>query len=128
MDFALTVGSPFTVGVADEDRDTASRTEMVDAPERVHKMAATPEPAPSQELAESAPEPAPSQELAESAGPAQLSFVSAGPAQLIDASAGSVQFYRVPPRGSGVHQELSWKELPSIAHGDPGPAMAHEVP
>ncbi len=67
LDFALTVGSPFTVGVADEDRDTASRTEMVDAPERVHKMAAAPEPAPSQELAESAPEPAPSQELAESA-------------------------------------------------------------
>ncbi len=68
LDFALlTVGSLFTVGVADKDRDTASRTEMVDAPEYVHKMAATPEPAPSQELAESAPEPAPSQELAESA-------------------------------------------------------------
>ncbi len=154
-----------------------------------------PEPAPSQELAESAPEPAPSQELAESAqrplrsrssqspvlrvpswfrpvpqspcwpcpahlrlrwsrqlsfvsagpaqlsfvsaGPAQLSFVSAGPAQLDNASAGSVQFCRAPkrfstsrvhPRGGGVHQELSWRELPSIAHGDPGPAMAHEVP
>ncbi len=68
LDFALlTVGSLFTVGVADKDRDTASRTEMVDAPEYVHKMAATPQPAPSQELAESAPEPAPSQELAESA-------------------------------------------------------------
>ncbi len=52
LDFALTVGSPFTVGVADEDRDTASRTEMVDAPERVHKLAAAPEPAPSQEFAE----------------------------------------------------------------------------
>ncbi len=65
LDFALTVGSPFTVGVADEDRDTASRTEMVDAPERVHKMAAAPEPAPSQEFAESAPEAAPIQELAE---------------------------------------------------------------
>ncbi len=67
LDFALTVGSPFTVGVADEDRDTASRTEMVDAPERVHKMAAAPEPAPIRELTESAPEPAPIRELTESA-------------------------------------------------------------
>ncbi len=67
LDFALTVGSPFTVGVADEDRDTASRTEMVDAPERVHKIAAAPEPAPIRELTESAPEPAPIRELTESA-------------------------------------------------------------
>ncbi len=42
LDFALlTVGSLFTVGVEDEDRDTASMTEMADAPERAHKMAAT---------------------------------------------------------------------------------------
>ncbi len=42
LDFALlTVGSLFTVGVADEDRDTASMTEMVDAPECAHKMATT---------------------------------------------------------------------------------------
>ncbi len=45
LDFALlTVGSLFTVGVADDDRDTASMTEMVDAPECAHKMAATVEP------------------------------------------------------------------------------------
>ncbi len=45
LDFALlTVGSLFTVGVADEDRVTASMTEMVDAPECAHKMAATAEP------------------------------------------------------------------------------------
>ncbi len=42
LDFALlTVGSLFTVGVADEDRDTTSMTEMVAAPERTHKMAVT---------------------------------------------------------------------------------------
>ncbi len=42
MDFALlTVGSLFTVGVADEDCETASMTEMVAAPERTHKMAVT---------------------------------------------------------------------------------------
>ncbi len=42
MDYALLcVGSPFTVGVADEKRDTASMAEMVAAPERTHKMAAT---------------------------------------------------------------------------------------
>ncbi len=42
LDFALlTVGSLFTVGVADEDRDAASMTGMADAPERAHKMAAT---------------------------------------------------------------------------------------
>ncbi len=72
FDFALlTVGSLFTVGVADEDRDTASLTEMVDALECAHKMAAitesAPEPAPIRELAESAPEPALIRELAESA-------------------------------------------------------------
>ncbi len=45
LDFVLlTVGSLFTVGVADEDRDTASMTEMLDAPECAHKMAATAEP------------------------------------------------------------------------------------
>ncbi len=45
LDFALlTVGSLFTVGVADEDRDAASMTEMADAPEHAHKMAATAEP------------------------------------------------------------------------------------
>ncbi len=45
LDFALlTVGSLFTVGVADEDRDTVSMTEMVDAPECAHKMAVTAEP------------------------------------------------------------------------------------
>ncbi len=45
MDYALLCdGSLFTVGVADEDRDTASMTEMVDAPECAHKMAATAEP------------------------------------------------------------------------------------
>ncbi len=45
LDFALlTVGSLFTVGVAEEERDTASMTEMVAAPERTHKMAATAEP------------------------------------------------------------------------------------
>ncbi len=45
LDFALlTVGSLFTVGVADEDRDAASMTEMADAPEHARKMAATAEP------------------------------------------------------------------------------------
>ncbi len=68
LDFALlTVGSLFTVGIADEDRDTASMTEMVDALECAHKMAAIVEPAPIRELAESAPEPAPIRELTESA-------------------------------------------------------------
>ncbi len=72
LDFALlTVGSLFTVGVADEDRDTAFLTEMVDALECAHKMAAitesAPEPAPIRELTESAPEPAPIRELTESA-------------------------------------------------------------
>ncbi len=37
----MTVGSPFTVGVTDEERDIASMTELVAAPERTHKMAAT---------------------------------------------------------------------------------------
>ncbi len=42
MDYALLcVGSPFTVGVADEERDTASMTEMVVASEHTHKMVAT---------------------------------------------------------------------------------------
>ncbi len=72
LDFALLiVGSLFTVGVADEDRDTASLTEMVNALECTHKMAAiaesAPEPAPIRELTESAPEPAPIRELTESA-------------------------------------------------------------
>ncbi len=41
MDYALLcVGSPFTVGVADEERDTTSITEMVAAPEHPLKMAA----------------------------------------------------------------------------------------
>ncbi len=70
LDFALlTVGSLFTVGVADEDRDTASMTEMVDALECAHKMAAITESAPEPE---SAPEAAPSQELAESAPTQEL--------------------------------------------------------
>ncbi len=39
LDYALlTVGSTFTVGVAEEERDTASVTEMADAPECTHKM------------------------------------------------------------------------------------------
>ncbi len=38
MDYTLLcAGSLFTVGVADEDRDTASMTKMVAAPERTHK-------------------------------------------------------------------------------------------
>ncbi len=41
-------------------------------------------------------------------------------------SAQEIRASRVPPRGGGVHQELSWRELLSI--GDSGPAMAHEVP
>ncbi len=42
MDYTLLcAGSLFTMGVADEDRDTASMTEMVAAPEHTHKMAAT---------------------------------------------------------------------------------------
>ncbi len=42
MDYALMVaGSSFTVGVAEEERDTMSVTEIADAPERTHKMAAT---------------------------------------------------------------------------------------
>ncbi len=42
MDYALLcVGSPFTVGVTEEERDTTSVTEMADGPERTHKMAAT---------------------------------------------------------------------------------------
>ncbi len=39
MDYALLcAGSSFTVGVAEEERDTASVTEMADAPEYTHKM------------------------------------------------------------------------------------------
>ncbi len=42
MDYALlTVGSLFTVGFAEDERDTASATEMGDAPEVTHKMAVT---------------------------------------------------------------------------------------
>ncbi len=88
MDYALKLcDSPFTVGAMEEERDAALTHEMTAAPEHAHKMAVTttprhviatshessqvttdhPEPAPSQELAESAPEAAPSQELAESA-------------------------------------------------------------
>ncbi len=41
MDYTLLcAGSLFTVGVADEDRDTASMTKMVAVPERTHKMVA----------------------------------------------------------------------------------------
>ncbi len=40
MDCALLcAGSSFTVGVAEEERDTASVTEMADAPKCIHKMA-----------------------------------------------------------------------------------------
>ncbi len=40
MDYALLyVGSSFTVGVAEEECDTASLTKMADAPEGTHKMA-----------------------------------------------------------------------------------------
>ncbi len=40
MDYALLcAGSSFTVGVTEEERDTASVTEMADAPECTHKMA-----------------------------------------------------------------------------------------
>ncbi len=43
MDYALMVaGSSFTVSVAEEERDTASVTEMADAPERTHKMEVAP--------------------------------------------------------------------------------------
>ncbi len=42
MDYALlTVGSLFTVGFAEDERDTASVTEIADAPEGTHKMAVT---------------------------------------------------------------------------------------
>ncbi len=42
LDYALLcTGSSFTVGVAEEESGTASTSEMVDAPECVHKMAAT---------------------------------------------------------------------------------------
>ncbi len=42
MEYALLLaGSSFTVGVAEEDSDTKSGSKMVDAPECVHKMAAT---------------------------------------------------------------------------------------
>ncbi len=42
LDYALlTVGSSFTVGVAEEESGTASASEMVDAPGCTHKMAAT---------------------------------------------------------------------------------------
>ncbi len=42
MDYALMVaGSSFTVGVLEEKRNTASETEVADAPERTHKRAAT---------------------------------------------------------------------------------------
>ncbi len=45
MDYALLCAdSLFTVGVAEEERDTASVTEMADAPECAHKMASTAEP------------------------------------------------------------------------------------
>ncbi len=40
IDYALLcAGSSFTVGVAEEERNTASVTEMADAPECTHKMA-----------------------------------------------------------------------------------------
>ncbi len=39
----LTVGSLFTVGVVEEERDTTSLTEMVAAPECAHQMVATAE-------------------------------------------------------------------------------------
>ncbi len=39
IDYALLcAGSSFTVGVAEEERDTASLTKMTDAPEGTHKM------------------------------------------------------------------------------------------
>ncbi len=42
IDYALLcAGSSFTVGVAEEERNTASETEVADASERTHKMAAT---------------------------------------------------------------------------------------
>ncbi len=42
MDYALKVaGSSFTVGDLEEKCNTASETEVADAPERMHKMAAT---------------------------------------------------------------------------------------
>ncbi len=42
MDYALLcAGSSFMVGVVEEESGTASASEMVDAPECVHKMAAT---------------------------------------------------------------------------------------
>ncbi len=45
MDYALLcAGSSFTVGVAKDERDTTSVTEMADAPEHAHKMAVTAEP------------------------------------------------------------------------------------
>ncbi len=37
----MVAGSSFTVGVAEEECDTVSATEIADAPERTHKMAAT---------------------------------------------------------------------------------------
>ncbi len=44
MDYALLCAdSLFTMGVTEEERNTASVTEMADAPERAHKMAATAE-------------------------------------------------------------------------------------
>ncbi len=37
----MVAGSSFTVGVTEEERNTVSATEIADAPERTHKMAAT---------------------------------------------------------------------------------------
>ncbi len=122
LDFALLiVGSLFTVGVADEDRDTASLTEMVNALECTHKMAAiaesAPEPAPIRELTESAPEPAPIRELAESAPEPLRSGSSQSPLQS-PLRSGSSQSPLQSPLRSGSSQSPALR-VPSWFHPAP---------
>ncbi len=116
LEFAwLTAGSLFTVGVTDEDRDTAS----------CHKMAADPEPQNSPAKPESA--------ITKPAKPEFPARMATTPA---DAPPwpGLITSVLDPPlvsvRAAGIPRSAPepWRELPSIAHGDPGPAMAHEVP
>ncbi len=112
MDYALQLSdSLFTVGATEEDRDAVLPRGRTPAPEHAHKMA---EATTHHQLPESLYRPAKPES-------AHVRPAKPGPARVMSAPPES-------PGQDGVHQELSWRELPSIAHGDPGPAMAHEVP
>ncbi len=93
LDFALTVGLLFTVGVADED------TELTEfAPEAAPIQELTefaPEAAPIQELTEFAPEAAPIQELTESSSPSSPLVPPSSPSPLVPPSSPSSLL--VPP-------------------------------